>query len=134
MNNMKIKYQSELCFSTEVMDALTSYAWPGNFRELHNTVEILFIAGKPRIELKDLPIWVCSTNKYKSMEKRGSSYYDSMAFFEMSFFNSLLERNDGKINQSAQIAGISKGTLISKLRKYGINRKEFKKVFTNIAG
>lgn len=44
-------------FSYEALDALVAYHWPGNIRQLHNTIERLVILQRGRtVELKDLPI------------------------------------------------------------------------------
>ena len=45
-----------------------------------------------------------------------------------------MQKKSGKINASANFAGISKVTLISKLKKYDINRLTFRENAKNIAG
>jgi transcriptional regulator with GAF, ATPase, and Fis domain len=41
--------------SSEALDALVGYPWPGNIRELENAIErsVILAAGKPRIALAD---------------------------------------------------------------------------------
>ncbi|MBT4790109.1 MAG: hypothetical protein HON90_00935, partial [Halobacteriovoraceae bacterium] len=50
----------------------------------------------------------------------------ALSEFEETFFKKLLLSTSGRINASARRAGISKVTLISKLKKYGINRLDYK--------
>lgn len=132
INNMKLKYDENIIFDEYTLSILESYDWPGNFRELNNTIEVLFFLGKERIVASDLPTWVrekkiVSKKQNINVAKNSYSYQESMEEFEELFFRKLLERNDGRINQSAQVCGISKVTLISKLKKYDINRLHFKK-------
>ena len=43
-------------FASDAMDALVSYSWPGNIRDLENAVETAIIIGKSEtIRLEDLP-------------------------------------------------------------------------------
>lgn len=50
------KHKKERTFSNEMLDALTSYDWPGNIRELENLTERLVItASRDKILMSDLP-------------------------------------------------------------------------------
>ena len=45
-----------LTIDSKAMEALKAYAWPGNIRELQNTIEQLkILAEGPEIRLEDLP-------------------------------------------------------------------------------
>ena len=126
INNMRLKYKRHVLFKDDALELLASYDWPGNYRELNNTIEVLFLENKLKISKSDLPNWVKKETIRINSRSELPSYYNAIEIFEREFFYTLLERNQGKINQSAQVSGISKVTLISKLKKYGINRKEFK--------
>ncbi|MFT6630729.1 MAG: Nif-specific regulatory protein [Bacteriovoracaceae bacterium] len=114
-----------LFLSTEVLERLTSYEWPGNYRELNNTMDYLNILGKERINLEDLPPWI-SGKISNSGKLENISYYDAIEHFERDYFNKVLKLFEGKINLTAENIGLSKVTLISKLKKYDIDRRVYK--------
>lgn len=116
-NKMTASYFEYLC---------EEYSWPGNIREL-NLV-------KDRLEYTDMDIkidgLVASLNGV--MEKPSlrlpptDSYYEALSEFEKIFLQQKLSKFKGKLNKTAQVIGLSKSTLIAKLRKYGINNLEIK--------
>lgn len=55
MERFKEDLQGDFKLSDEVKDFLRQYSWPGNIRELHNTVEYFVYTGKQVIEMDDLP-------------------------------------------------------------------------------
>ena len=134
LNNLKVKYQKNISLSAACMKALENYDWPGNYRELQNTLEVLFLSSRYHLTVDDLPGWISSSSKLGGDESSYKQYYDELYRFEVAYFKRLLGDNEGRVNQSSQVAGISKVTLISKLKKYGINRLEFKRNYTANAG
>lgn len=55
IEHFKFKYRNDLQFTSEALDALKSYAWPGNIRELSNLIErLMLICFKP-VSVMDLP-------------------------------------------------------------------------------
>lgn len=126
INTTKIRYNNmRVLFPVTVLNKLFEYSWPGNRRELKNTVEYLFMLDKPRLDVDDVPSWIRSENR-NMINKSESSYHLALESFEKAFFKRILAKHEGKINVTAQVAGISKVTLISKLKKYGINRRLYK--------
>lgn len=54
--NLKHSVNQPCFFEPEVLEALSTYSWPGNIRELQNLVErLVVITGGGAIRLKDLP-------------------------------------------------------------------------------
>lgn len=106
--------------NSEVIEVLSSYNWPGNYRELKNTLVYLLHAESEIITINDMPSWVCE----KSYESFDSIIFkDALAHFEEKFLINCLKKFNGKINLTSEQTGINKVTLISKLKKYDINRK-----------
>jgi DNA-binding NtrC family response regulator len=118
------KLNAKSVFDSDVLNVLLSYDWPGNYRELAHTIEYLLILEKNRIEISDLPIWLQEKNLGDLAPK--GLFNAALSEFEETFFKKLLLSTSGRINASARRAGISKVTLISKLKKYGINRLDYK--------
>lgn len=130
INNLKIKKKKNLTFDSQTLDYLFHYQWPGNYRELKNTLEFVFDMCEGRVSVNELPHWIVKPqgNEIGASCKLDLKYQYALEDFERRYLNHLLITHHGRINVSAQVAGISKVTLISKLKKYGINRVNFKNV------
>lgn len=126
INKNRFKYREEqVVFSAELVEFLVRYEWPGNFRELKSTIEYFFLLGNSCIGLDDVPSWM-EKKTLKSLAKK--SYYQALEEFEKSYFQDAFIKCRGKTNLTAQMTGISKATLISKVKKYGIDRDTIKKM------
>lgn len=101
-----------------------SYSWPGNIREMKNLLEYFYLRGEEVAELSKLPRWIAKQDKEKG--SCSLDYTQGLEKFEDTFFRQALEHFNGKINETARQIGISKSTLIAKVRKYGINTWDIK--------
>jgi len=117
----------------QVKEAFKKYSWPGNIRELENLLERACI-----LETSDL--LTPESFPAELFEKEVSSPVLSMdtdvslpearrkavLCFEKQYLKELMSRNRGKINQSAQEAGISTRQLHKLMLKYGLRKEDFK--------
>lgn len=127
ITNSKIRYDKfDVVFSVEVLERFYSYTWPGNYRELDNTIEYLFALDKYTICPDDLPPWLADTKKSTHSTGLRRNYYSALSQFEKEYLHSIMKQYGGQINRTSEEIGLSKVTLISKLRKYGIDRKVYK--------
>ena len=118
--------------TAEALDMLKSYRWPGNIRELENMIERAFIVeNSHEITVDSLPESIRLAPK-ESPEKTAHVGYSGPLDFdafkeemEKEFIMSALKANNGRINQTVAQANIPKNTLLRKIRKYGINVKDF---------
>lgn len=118
--------------TAEALEMLKAYRWPGNIRELENVIERSFIVENSELITEDsLPDSIKSAPK-SNMDKTASVGYSGPLDFdafkegmEKDFIVSALKANNGRINQTVAQANIPKNTLLRKIRKYGINVKEF---------
>ena len=115
----------------EALSRLKAYRWPGNIRELENTMERAFIVSgenSQSIQLNSLPPHVLESLPLSS-EKMSSNYRGPMDFdkfkeeTEKEFIIKALISNNGRINKTVSQANIPKNTLLRKIKKYGINVK-----------
>lgn len=119
---------------------LKKYNWPGNIRELENVIERAFIVENTNVILPtSLPENIIkSSNSSQSHELSSAALstktsspeatldYDHFKEeMEKEFILNALKANKGKINQTVARANIPKNTLLRKIRKYGINAKNF---------
>jgi DNA-binding NtrC family response regulator len=102
--------------SPEAMKVLTQYDWPGNIRELRNTIEraLVVVGKKNRIEPEDLNL--------HALSKQDSKEIDSLEDLERVHIQRILEKNDGNISKSAEMLKIDRVTLYNKIKKYNLQR------------
>lgn len=117
----------------DVVAAMKRYAWPGNIRELENMLERAYILETaetltpayfpaelmgggtchgPRALNTGLPI---------AEARRGV-----IEEFEQQYIRNLLTRNSGRVNKSAEDAGITTRQFHKLMTRYGICKEEFK--------
>lgn len=114
------KYNRPLLgFSQAAYQRVFSHRWPGNVRELQNAIErAVLLAKGARIEPEDLPFGD------QSGEQGQSSFYVppnmTLEEIERLVIAQTLERTHGNKQAAAQVLGIYRPRLYSKIRKYGI--------------
>jgi len=101
--------------SPEAMKMLTQYNWPGNIRELRNTIEraLVVVGKKNRIEPEDLNLLFAS---------KANALGDSLEEMEKAHIQRILEQSDWNISRSAETLKIDRVTLYNKIKKYGLQR------------
>lgn len=109
--------------SKEALESLQSYAWPGNIRELQNTVERMrILSSGARIELADVPASIRSVNQPRPDGTLTGAPPVEMSLEELERIHILrcLSHFDGNKTRTAQSLGITIKTLYNKLHRYGI--------------
>ena len=99
----------------EAMQALLAYDWPGNIRELRNTLErAVVLAEGDAITLHDLP------DKFRTLDVEGvstSSLRQALDAYEREYIRRSLTENNGNKEVTAGKLGIDLATLYRKLKK-----------------
>jgi DNA-binding NtrC family response regulator len=105
--------------STDVIESLKNYSWPGNIRELENTIErAIALSTNGGISLSNLYFSSRKKlSKYVSLEV-GASLEDA----ERELIIRTLEEVDGNKQKAAGILGITAKTIRAKLRHYGYDQ------------
>ncbi len=102
----------------EAMQALLAYDWPGNIRELRNTMErSVVLADGDLITIHDLP------DKFRTLDIEGvstSSLRQALDSFEREYIKRSLMENKGNKEAVAGKLGVDLATLYRKLKKLRI--------------
>ncbi len=132
--------KTNLIFENECFEYLLKYDWPGNIREIRNCIEYLVYFSEHVAGMQNLPEQIrkqeYSLNKthvYRQTGKNPLNYREALDMFEEQYLNYTLRYYSGKVNMTAREIAMSKSTLISKVKKYGINIWEIKAESNNNA-
>jgi transcriptional regulator with PAS, ATPase and Fis domain len=108
--------------SSEALHCLVNYAWPGNIRELQNTVERMRILSSGKIELSDVPSHIRNAAQISKNAQFNNAPPVEMPLEELERIHILrcLNHHEGNKTRAAQSLGITIKTLYNKLHRYGI--------------
>ena len=102
-----------------VMQALQSYSWPGNIRELRNVLErAALLCDGGVIRGSDLSFQsIAAPRMQPGVEPGGDLTIEEL---ERRHIALVLQRVNGKVDQAAHKLGIPRSTLYSKIKQYNI--------------
>jgi DNA-binding NtrC family response regulator len=104
---------------SEVMERLLGYAWPGNVREMRNVLERAMILGRglPSLAIEHLP------GEFRNRPGLGDRRHTPLTLDELErqHIERTLRHHNGNRTRAAQELGISRATLINKIKRYAIN-------------
>jgi len=104
--------------STDVLDRLLSAAWPGNVREMRNVLERSMILGRGQavIGIEQLPP---DLRQRATTDRRYLA--QSLSEVERQHIERTLRHHGGNRTRAAIELGISRATLINKIKAYSLN-------------
>ena len=101
--------------------ALYNYSWPGNVRQLRNSVESAVVLCKgSTITLDDLPPSIRGESSEESIRVPVGT---NLADVEKEVIRSTLTREGGNKSRAAEVLGIGRKTLHRKLQEYGLESR-----------
>ncbi|ALG69176.1 sigma-54 interaction domain-containing protein [Beggiatoa leptomitoformis] len=114
------------CYSPATLAVLTQHFWAGNVRELRNLCErlVLFYAGQ-RIEPKQLPAEYQQNNPTeKAVHLPNWGVFPdegiNLVEVEIMLIRQALQKTYGNCSQAARLLGLSRDTLLYRIKKYAI--------------
>ncbi len=118
----------------QVIEAFLNYSWPGNIRELENIMERAYILERASVLAPEsFPAELFTTEdsltrvQMDTMLPLSEVRRRGVEEIERCYLKEVLDENCGKINKSAEAAGITTRQLHKLMRKYGLKKEEFKK-------
>jgi DNA-binding NtrC family response regulator len=100
-------------FSTDALDALTRFRWPGNVRQLENAVEYAVVLARHKaIHAADLPA------DLRNHAPDSATRTDNLSALERETIARVLGETEWNLVHAAKRLGISRTTLYSKVRKH----------------
>ena len=107
----------------EAMEIFKGYDWPGNIRELRNSVERAVILCEGELLMRDhLPPDMAGKGPEKQSFK--VPYGLTLDAVEREYILGSLQRNGGNKARTAEILGVSEKTLYNKLNRYAAEARE----------
>jgi DNA-binding NtrC family response regulator len=100
-----------LKISKHALDKLMNYSWPGNIRELQNTIEKAVILSEDDI-IKPEDLYLRPV-----VQETGEGSFSTLEEMEEKMIRMALEKNNGNYTAAAEQLGITRQTLYNKLKR-----------------
>jgi DNA-binding NtrC family response regulator len=125
------KQGKDIKITVAAIKALTNYDWPGNVRQLQNEVERFLIMAGPdtEIDVQHLSAVVRGSSSIGSTENSAVQSHlgtlkDALSVVERDMICASLARSGGNKSESAKELGISRSSLIAKVKEYQLENED----------
>jgi two-component system response regulator AtoC len=118
-------------FSKKALKLIYEYSWPGNIREMENTIErCLIIAENEIIDVDDLPLHIKAADPSASIDYGNGGLFndDNIVPFERLKEESIrhaLKVTNGNIVEAAKKLQLGRATIYRLMEKYNIENRTF---------
>ncbi|SEC00183.1 sigma-54 dependent transcriptional regulator [Paenibacillus sp. GP183] len=118
LQDLNMKYGKSVTASEELKKAFESLPWQGNIRELFNVLERMHILKNTgHLHIGDLPNNLSVQADRKPLETPAGKLQDVLEEVEEKMIEDALIRSKGNQTKAADLLGISRNTLIHKMKK-----------------
>ncbi len=112
-------------FTREAEAALQAYAWSGNVRELAHRIQRATVdAEPPFVTVSDLDLAAAPDSAIGVLPLK-EARKAATARFEKEYATELLSRHNGKVQQAAKEAGVSRQMFQRLMARHAVSRKAF---------
>ena len=108
-------------FSINAMQKLIAYPWPGNIRELENTIECAVAMTKKNIITQDFIL-----QSQDASPEGLTSFKDAKENFEKNYLIQLFELTRGNVSKAAKLAGKYRADVYELVKKYNLKLSDFR--------
>jgi DNA-binding NtrC family response regulator len=116
-----------------VLEAFRRYSWPGNIRELENLMERAYILETSSLLTPES----FPSELFESQAPSASVFFDTQLTLtevrhkgiediERRYLKEVLAKNQGRIKESASVAGVTTRQLHKLMKRHGIRKEEFR--------
>jgi two-component system response regulator HydG len=104
------------------MEALKKYDWPGNIRQLRNTIRTMVVmCDRDRLDLQDIPPEITQRRQLITGSRPAAGLGDvSLDELEKKAIEETLAKTNGNREKTAKILGIGERTLYRKIKEYNL--------------
>jgi len=112
-------------FQRSARQALQSHSWPGNIRELRNTIErVAYLCSDENIEKDDLMLTTSLRNAGQGFMPITGTLNDATRQFQVEHIERAIETCSGNMTDAAEYLGIHRSNLYRKMGQLGMNAAE----------
>jgi transcriptional regulator with PAS, ATPase and Fis domain len=126
LNRANDEFSKNKYISEESLQEMLNFNWPGNYRELKNTIDFLVLTSESAKIDFTKKVQTNSKSTAAIEELFLNDFHQSVELFESLYLKHVLNKNQGKVNETARLIGLSKAALIYKSKKYAINTWKIK--------
>ncbi|MDR1571387.1 MAG: sigma 54-interacting transcriptional regulator [Clostridiales Family XIII bacterium] len=119
LKKFNTKYEQDKKLTYDVIKEMEEHPWPGNIRELKNTVErMVVLRNNEYLQILDLP-WYCENTPEGDLEG-DRSLAKAVGDFERKILLETLRRHRST-RKAAEALKVDQATIVRKMKKYGID-------------
>jgi DNA-binding NtrC family response regulator len=120
------RHKKTFSMDKEALALLMEHSWPGNIRELRNTITMLCTTAlKSRKIDKEMVVQVLP--HLQDIKPVPTTFTTIKKDFEKSYYEKLIGKNAGNISSASKEAGLLRPNLSKKLKELGIVAHDYKK-------
>ncbi len=131
------KNRNKPALSQGAMLSLMKHSWPGNVRELENVIERAMVLCPGNL-IEEIPFSLLPSDIKTSNTSEWLDFDPNLPYktvrdqaldkIERQYFMHLLKKNRGSVGLTANHAQIDTRTVLRKIKQFGLNRSDFKKI------
>jgi DNA-binding NtrC family response regulator len=112
--------------TADAIATLQAWPWPGNIRELKNVIDrAILMAGEGRLNAEALGLGVSVSATAKNVAS-ATNLKDEREAAERRAVLEALEKTGGNQTKAAELLGVSRRTLVTRLQQYGMTKPRSK--------
>ena len=113
----------------QLIEMMENYDWPGNIRELEHFIENIMVRTNDDdkyLRINNIPAYILDimqVNNSDSLNNTNETLQEKLDVMERKFILKTLDNNMWNVTKSAEDLGVTRQSLIYRMRKFGIERK-----------